>query len=216
MQSNAVVHVIDDDQAVRESLAFLLRTAQIEVKIYESAVAFLDSRPPSGAGCIITDVKMPEVSGIDLLRRLRELEIALPVIVMTGHGDVPLAVEAMKLGAVDFFEKPFDDDALLASVRSALATGDDNSKRNAERTEINAKLAALSHRERQVLEGLACGHPNKTIAYDLGISPRTVEIYRANVMTKMNAGSLSELVRMALLAGILDRPHQPGAPESSR
>jgi len=211
MQSDAVVHVIDDDQAVRDSLAFLLRTAQIEVKVHESAVAFLDSGPPSGTGCIITDVRMPEVSGIDLLRRLREAEIALPVIVMTGHGDVPLAVEAMKLGAVDFLEKPFDDDALLASVRSALATRDDVSRRNAERAEINAKLAALSHRERQVLEGLACGHPNKTIAYDLGISPRTVEIYRANVMTKMDAGSLSDLVRMALLAGLLDRPHKPEA-----
>jgi two-component system, LuxR family, response regulator FixJ len=216
MQSDAVVHVIDDDEAVRESLAFLLRTAQIEVKIYESAAAFLDSRPSSGAGCIITDVRMPGLSGIDLLRRLRERKIGLPVIVMTGHGDVPLAVEAMKLGAVDFFEKPFDDDALLASVRSALATGDDVSRRNAERAEINAKLAALSHRERQVLEGLACGHPNKTIAYELGISPRTVEIYRANVMTKMNAGSLSELVRMALLAGILDRPRKPEASERSR
>src|SRR5262249_53763276 len=111
----------------------------------------------------------------------------------------------------DFFEKPFDDDALLAAVRSALTTGDDNSKRNAERTEINARLATLSHRERQVLEGLAHGHPNKTIAYDLGISPRTVEIYRANVMTKMDAGSLSELVRMALLTGLLDQPHKPGA-----
>jgi two-component system, LuxR family, response regulator FixJ len=216
MQSDAVVHVIDDDEAVRDSLAFLLRTAQIEVKVYESAVAFLDSRPASGTGCIITDVRMPEVSGIDLLRRLREAEIALPVIVMTGHGEVPLAVEAMKLGAVDFFEKPFDDDALLASVRSALATGDDVSRRHAERAEINAKLAALSQRERQVLEGLACGHPNKTIAYELGISPRTVEIYRANVMTKMNAGSLSDLVRMALLTGILDRPHKPEGPESSR
>jgi two-component system response regulator FixJ len=152
---------------------------------------------------------MPEVSGIDLLRRLRELQSALPVIVITGHGDVPLAVEAMTLGAVDFFEKPFDDNALLAAVRSALSSEDENSKRNVERGEIKEKLATLSQREHQVLAGLVSGHPNKTIAYDLGISPRTVEIYRANVMTKMNAASLSDLVRMALVAGILDPAPKP-------
>jgi two-component system response regulator FixJ len=207
MPSNVVVHVVDDDEAVRQSLAFLLRTAQLEVKTYDSAAAFLGSRPATG--CVITDVRMPEVSGIDLLRRLRELQSTLPVIVMTGHGDVPLAVEAMKLGAVDFFEKPFDDDALLAAVRAALSREDENSKRNAERGEVKEKLATLSQREHQVLEGLVSGHPNKTIAYDLGISPRTVEIYRANVMTKMNAASLSELVRMALLAGILDPAPKP-------
>jgi two-component system response regulator FixJ len=199
----AVVHVVDDDEAVRQSLEFLLRTAQMNVKIYDSAVTFLASRPQSGSGCVITDVRMPQISGMDLLKRLRELAISLPVIVITGHGDVPLAVEAMKLGAVDFLEKPFDDDALLAAVHSALAIEGDNSKRNAELSELNEKLKALSTRERQVLEGLVKGHPNKTIAYDLGISPRTVEIYRANVMTKMDAGSLSELVRMALVAGIL-------------
>jgi two-component system, LuxR family, response regulator FixJ len=214
MPSDAIVHVVDDDEAVRESLAFLLRTARIEVKTYDSAVTFLDSRPQVGSGCVITDVRMPEVSGIDLLKRLRELAISLPVIVITGHGDVPLAVEAMKLGAVDFLEKPFDDDALLAAVHSALASEGDSSKRTAELTELNEKLKALSNRERQVLEGLVKGHPNKTIAYDLGISPRTVEIYRANVMTKMDAGSLSELVRMALVAGILDHGSAPGGPSA--
>jgi two-component system response regulator FixJ len=214
MPSDAIVHVVDDDQAVRESLAFLLRTAQIEVKTYDSAATFLGSRPQTGSGCVITDVRMPEISGIDLLKRLRELAIALPVIVITGHADVPLAVEAMKLGAVDFLEKPFDDDALLAAVHSALAIEGDHSKRNAELTELNERLTALSHRERQVLEGLVKGHPNKTIAYDLGISPRTVEIYRANVMTKMDAGSLSELVRMALVAGILDHGSAPGGPSA--
>jgi two-component system, LuxR family, response regulator FixJ len=214
MPSDAIVHVVDDDEAVRESLAFLLRTARIEVKTYDSAVTFLDSRPQAGSGCVITDVRMPEVSGIDLLKRLRELAISLPVIVITGHGDVPLAVEAMKLGAVDFLEKPFDDDALLAAVHSALASEGDSSKRTAELTELNEKLKALSNRERQVLEGLVKGHPNKTIAYDLGISPRTVEIYRANVMTKMDAGSLSELVRMALVAGILDHGSAPGGPSA--
>lgn len=213
MQSNAVVHVVDDDEAVRQSLAFLLRTAQLEVRTYDSARTFLDS--PPATGCVITDVRMPEISGIDLLRRLRELKNALPVIVITGHGDVPLAVEAMKLGAVDFFEKPFDDEALLVAVRAALSTEDENSKRNVERSEIREKLATLSQREHQVLEGLVSGHPNKTIAYDLGISPRTVEIYRANVMTKMNAASLSELVRMALVAEILEQAPKPQHPPES-
>ena len=157
-------------------------------------------------GLFVFALALFSVSGIDLLKRLRELAISLPVIVITGHGDVPLAVEAMKLGAVDFLEKPFDDDALLAAVHSALAIEGDHSKRNAELTQLNEKLTALSQRERQVLEGLVKGHPNKTIAYDLGISPRTVEIYRANVMTKMRAGSLSELVRMALIAGLLKVP----------
>jgi two-component system, LuxR family, response regulator FixJ len=209
VQSNAVVHVIDDDEAMRDSLAFVLRSARIEVKTYENAVTFLAERPAVTSGCIVTDVRMPEISGLDLLRRLHEVKATVPVIVITGHGDIALAVEAMKLGAVDFFEKPFDDDALLAAVRSSLSKSTDDSKRNLERTEIADKLAALSTRERQVLEGLVRGHQNKTIAYDLGISPRTVEIYRANLMTKMNAASLSELVRMALLVGMLDPVSKP-------
>jgi two-component system, LuxR family, response regulator FixJ len=203
MPPDAMVHVIDDDDAARESLEFLLRTAQISVQTYDSAAAFLEVVPDSEFGCIITDVRMPEISGIDLLRRLKELEVTMPVIVITGHGDVPLAVEAMKFGAVDFFEKPFDDDALLAAVRSALDQQKSEGKRNVELGEIRAKLETLSNREREVLQGLVAGHPNKTIAYDLGISPRTVEIYRANVMTKMNASSLSDLVRMAIVSGIL-------------
>jgi two-component system response regulator FixJ len=209
VQSDAVVHVIDDDEAMRDSLAFLLRSARIEVKTYENAVAFLAAHPAVTSGCIVTDVRMPEISGIDLLRRLHERKTPIPVIVITGHGDIALAVEAMKLGAVDFLEKPFDDDALLAAVRSSLSKSTDNNKRNLERVEIADKLAALSNRERQVLEGLVSGHQNKTIAYDLGISPRTVEIYRANLMTKMNAASLSDLVRMALLVGMLDPSAKP-------
>jgi two-component system response regulator FixJ len=202
MPSEGTVHVIDDDDAVRESLSFLLRSARLDVQAYESAAAFLNALPVN-AGCIVTDVRMPEVSGIDLLRRLRDRGIAMPVIVMTGHGDVPLAVEAMKIGAVDFFEKPFDDEALLAAVRAALGNWEKGAQHEAERAELRAKLGSLSSREREVLNGLVAGLPNKTIAYDLGISPRTVEIYRANVMTKMNAGSLSELVRMALRSGLL-------------
>ena len=216
MESDAVVHVIDDDDAVRESLAFLLKTARIAVKTYDSAAAFLGASPPITSGCVITDVRMPGISGIELLQRLRERNVGVPVIVITGHGDVPLAVEAMKLGAADFFEKPFDDEALVAAVRSALSQLADNSKRDAEQADIQGKLATLSNREREVLQGLVSGHPNKTIAFDLGISPRTVEVYRANVMTKMNAASLSELVRMALTAGVLDRELKPDIAKQPR
>jgi two-component system response regulator FixJ len=199
----AVVHVIDDDEAMRQSLAFLLGAVGMEVQTYESALAFLEVAPDVKAGCVITDVRMPELSGVELLRRLRELKLGIPVIIITGHGDVPLAVEAMKIGALDFLEKPFDDEVLLASVRSALNELDRDQKRQAERSGIEGRLAALSNRERDVLEGLVAGHANKQIAYDLGISPRTIEIYRANLMTKMQAASLSDLVRMALVAGLL-------------
>ncbi|HET7804011.1 MAG TPA: response regulator FixJ [Pseudolabrys sp.] len=198
----AVVHVIDDDDAVRQSTAFLLRAANIQVQTYETATAFLEALPQVRPGCIVTDVRMPGMSGIELLQRLRTLKFALPVIVITGHGDVPLAVEAMKAGAMDFIEKPFDDEVLLGAVRAALGAHASDIERQALKSEINSRIASLSNREREVLEGLVAGHPNKTIAYDLGISPRTVEIYRANLMTKMEAASLSSLVRMALLAGI--------------
>jgi two-component system response regulator FixJ len=146
---------------------------------------------------------MPEMTGIELLRRVREVRPDLPVIVITGHGDVPLAVEAMKLGAADFIEKPFDDELLISSVRSALNQGADSAKRKAAVADLQARIAALSNRERQVLEGLVAGKANKVIAFDLGISPRTVEIYRANLMTKMAANSLSDLVRMAMMTGML-------------
>jgi two-component system, LuxR family, response regulator FixJ len=198
------VHIIDDDEAVRESLTFLLKTAQIDVCSYPSAAAFLESLPGAPSGCVVTDVRMPGMSGIDLLRRMKELANGMPVIVITGHGDVPLAVEAMKIGAADFLEKPFDDEVLLKSVRSALSQRGDEAKRQSDRGEIDTKLATLSNRERDVRHGLVAGRANKQIAYDLGISPRTVEIYRANLMNKMQAGSLSDLVRMALIAGIAE------------
>lgn len=201
----ALVHVIDDDDALRESLAFLLRTAQIDVRDYSSASAFLDALPDLNLTCIITDVRMPGLSGIDLLKRLKDLKINVPVIVITGHADVPLAVEAMKFGAIDFLEKPFDDEVLIASVQSALNNRHSESKRHAERAAIESRLADLSNRERDVLAGLVAGRANKQIAFDLGISPRTVEIYRANLMDKMKAASLSDLVRMALIAEILGR-----------
>jgi two-component system response regulator FixJ len=208
-----IVHVIDDDEAMRESLSFLLGAVGIKVQTYESAEAFLKVAPTAKAGCVITDVRMPGLSGIELLRRLRELKLGIPVVVITGHGDVPLAVEAMKIGAADFLEKPFDDEALLASVRSALDQVDQDQRRQSERGDIEARLAILSNRERDVLRGLVAGLANKQIAYDLGISPRTIEIYRANLMTKMQAGSLSDLVRMALIAGILGP--DTGGPKAS-
>jgi two-component system response regulator FixJ len=204
MSTNSLVHIIDDDDAARDSLEFLLRSAKIAVQTYESATAFLEAQPEGGIGCIVTDVRMPGLSGIDLLRQLRGRGSKMPVIVITGHGDIQLAVEAMKIGATDFLEKPFDDQAFLTSVQLALGQIEKDSKREAERADLGERLASLSSREREVLEGLVEGKPNKIIAHDLGISPRTVEIYRANVMTKMNANSLSELVRMALLCGMLD------------
>lgn len=209
MPDSATVHVIDDDDAVRDSLAFLLLSAGIRAQTHESAVAFLDCYAKATVGCIVTDIRMPEISGLDLLKRVKEINPGLPVIVITGHGDVPLAVEAMKLGAADFLEKPFDDEALLAAITAAL---DHNSKREREEArlvELRSRLASLSAREREVLDGLVAGQPNKTIAYDLGISPRTVEVYRANVMTKMQAATLSELVRMALLTGALPTTPSP-------
>jgi two-component system response regulator FixJ len=208
MPPNILVHVIDDDDAVRESLEFLLRTAKIDVRAYDSATAFLTAMSKGATGCIVTDVRMPGMSGVDLLRELKARGSIMPVIVITGHGDIQLAVEAMKVGAADFLEKPFDDEVLLASVKSALGRLEKDAQRETERAELNNRLATLSTREREVLEGLVAGKANKVIAFDLGISPRTVEIYRAHVMTKMNAGSLSELVRIALLAGVLttDRP----------
>jgi len=203
MSGNAVVHVVDDDEALRDSLSFLLSSAGLDARSYDSAAAFLKNAPKPISGCVVTDVRMAGMSGIELLRELKSVVPTLPVIVITGHGDIPLAVEAMKAGAIDFIEKPFDDDTLLASVRRAVGQHEKNAQREADVAQIHSRLALLSARERQVLEGLVAGHPNKVIAFDLGISPRTVEIYRANVMTKMEANSLSELVRMTLTAGAL-------------
>jgi two-component system response regulator FixJ len=200
MSDNPVVHIVDDDEAVRNSLAFMLGSAGLSVRLYESARAFLDLLDPSAHGCLVTDVRMPDMTGIELLAEIKAKAPYLPAIVITGHGDIPLAVEAMKAGAVDFIEKPFEDEVLLKAVEAALKKIDGDG--DAQIQEVFSRLASLSERERQVLEGLVAGQANKVIAAARGISPRTVEVYRANVMTKMQAKSLSELVRMAVLAQV--------------
>ena len=200
MPNEPVIHVVDDDAAIRDSLAFLLDTANLVSRTYESAAALLARAEQLEPGCIVTDVRMPDMSGLEMVRRLTELGVRHPVIVMTGHADVPLAIEAVRAGVKDFIEKPFDDDALLASIRGAVAEQTQAAEISGQGAEVCSRLATLSARERQVLEGLVAGHANKVIAYDLEISPRTVEVYRANVMTKMQARSLSELVRMTILA----------------
>lgn len=200
MAEPRIVHVVDDDAALRDSLEFLLEAAGLEVRVYETAEAILAAAPAMRSCCILTDVRMPGMTGIELLRALGERRASIPVIVMTGHGDVQLAVEAMKNGAADFIEKPFSDDVLLVAIRSAFERWAGRSKETASREVYRQRIASLSGRERDVLEGLVAGKPNKIIAFDLSISPRTVEIYRANLMTKMEANSLSELVRMALVA----------------
>lgn len=198
--TDGVVHVIDDDAALRDSLAFLLESAALRAVTYESAGAFLERIAALEPGCVVTDVRMPGMSGLELIATLKAMKIGLPVIVVTGHADVPLAIEAMKAGVHDFIEKPFDDEALLSAIRAALAQAKDRAQRQTELAEIRSRLGSLSARESEVLQGLVAGQPNKVIAYNLGISPRTVEIYRANVMTKMGSASLSELVRMTLAA----------------
>ena len=194
----SVVHVVDDDAAIRDSLSFLLSAAELTPIAYESAAALLARGPELEQGCIITDVRMPVMSGLELVLELKERRILHPVIVLTGHGDVALAVEAMKAGVVDFIEKPFDEDVLLKAVRTALAREEGAAARQAERAKVEARVAQLSQREREVFEAIVTGESNKSAAQKLGISPRTVEIYRANVMDKMGAHTLSELVRMAL------------------
>ena len=195
------IHVIDDDDAVRDSLGFLLESAGFEVNTYESGVRFLESRTGQESGCIVTDVRMPGMTGLELVVQLRQLGCKLPIIVMTGHADVQLAVQAMKAGAHDFIEKPFDDSVLLQTMEAALARPVALNGGDGERREALQRIESLSTRERQVLQGLVAGKPNKAMARDFGISPRTVEVYRANLMTKLNAASLSEVVRMAVRAG---------------
>ena len=206
MPAERLVYVVDDDEAVRESLSALLEARSFTVRTFGLAREFLAAAPTLRPGCLVADIRMPEMDGLELQQHLTERSFNFPLIVITGHGDVPLAVRAMKAGAIDFIEKPFAAEAMVASIDAALAavakTGEDDPLA----ATANARLALLSPREREVLQGLLAGLPNKSIAYDLAISPRTVEIHRARVMDKMGARSLSELIRMSLAAGLQPRP----------
>lgn len=204
MPNSPKVHIVDDDDAVRESLAFLLQTNAFPTVTHESGSSFLATLTLEHQGCVVVDIRMPDISGLDLLLRVKEMQVNMPVIVITGHGDVPLAAKAMKLGAFEFFEKPLNESEIVNAIRSALDQTRDRRRSLEEKTRLLGRIAALSKRERDVLNGLIAGHSNKAIAINLSISPRTVEIYRANVMTKMSANSLSELVRMALIGNLTD------------
>jgi len=200
--ADTVVHIVDDEETVRNSLAFLLQTSGFAVRVHETATDFFRIAPTISNGCLITDLRMPDMDGVELLRRLRDAGHLLPAIVITGHGDVQMAVEAMKSGALDFIEKPFSDDVLLESITRAVNRAAEQHQSAAAAEQVRQRLETLSERERQVLGGVVAGQPNKAIAYDLGISPRTVEVYRAGLMAKMQAKSLAELVRMVMDAGI--------------
>ena len=202
--SKGNVYVIDDDEAMRDSLHFLLDSSGYQVKLFDTATSFLEALPKLEFGCVVSDVRMPGIDGIELLKRMKTANSMFPILIMTGHGDVPLAVEAMKLGAVDFLEKPFEDDRLTAMIETAIRQVEPAVKNEAVAHDIARRIATLSPRERQVMNGLIAGLSNKLIAREYDISPRTIEVYRANVMTKMQAGSLSELVRLAMRAGLLN------------
>lgn len=200
MANDPIVYVIDDDEAARHSLEFLLDCADIRVRSFASADAFLTASPPLGGACVVTDVRMPGRNGIELVEEMKRRGATVPVIVITGHADVPLAIQAMHAGVADFIEKPFDDEVMLAAIRKTLAARAGEAAALAEHQVLLERIASLSGREREVMDGLARGDANKAIAFDLGISARTVEVYRANVMLKMQARTLSDLVRMVTVA----------------
>lgn len=199
MVAKAVIHVIDDDPAMRDSIAFLLDVQGFETRLHESASSFLASLGDKSVDCIVTDVRMPDMTGLELVHKLKSDGITSPIIVMTGHGDIGLAVEAMKAGVIDFIEKPFANEILVTAIEEALAH---SGPRPSAQLEAERRLHSLSPRERDVLAGLVAGKVNKVIAYELEISPRTVEIYRANLMSKSGARNFSELMRIALAAGL--------------
>ncbi len=201
LSDNPVVSVIDDDEAALHSLGFLLRTEGVDAREFSSAAAFLEQLDPAGRGCVVTDVRMPGMDGVELIRTLRARGCFLPVIVMTGHADVALAVKAMKAGAAEFVEKPFESELILRLVGACLADNVAAANANSTRSDLARRLESLTVRERQVLDCVILGASNKVVALQLGISPRTVEIHRANLMTKMQAASLSALVRMTISAG---------------
>jgi two-component system response regulator FixJ len=200
--SDGIVYVIDDDEGARHSLEFLLDVAGVRVRSFASADAFLKAAPPLAGACVVTDVRMPGMNGIELAEELKRRGGQVPVIVITGHADVPLAIQAMKAGVADFIEKPFDDEVMLAAIRNALAQHAGQEGAAAERQAVLDRIATLSPREREVMDGLVAGKANKAIAFDLDISARTVEVYRANLMMKMHARTLSDLVRMATIVSV--------------
>ena len=199
MAIDPIVYIIDDDDSARESLEFLLDCAGLRVRGFVSADAFLAASPSLEGACLVTDVRMPGTNGIELLDALRVRHGPIPIIVMTGHADVPLAIQAMKSGAADFIEKPFDNDVILSAIRKAISEQAGSAEARAESERLSERIATLSVREREVMDALVEGKANKAIAFDLGISARTVEVYRANAMMKMHAKTLSDLVRMAMI-----------------
>lgn len=200
--TDTVIHIVDDEEPVRNSLAFLLSGAGFAVRVHDSAARFLDVAAEISNGCLITDLRMPEIDGLELLRRLKAADAMLPTIVVTGHGDVRMAVEAMKNGALDFLEKPFSDEVLIDAITRAAGQAVERRQSESNLELVRQRVDSLSDRERQVLQGVVEGLPNKAIALELGISPRTVEVYRASLMGKMQARSLPELVRMVMNTGI--------------
>lgn len=202
MSEPRVVHVVDDEEAIRRSAGFLLRTGGFTVHTYDSGLAFLKEVKRVAPGCVLLDIRMPDLDGLEVQRQMVEHGITLPVIVLTGHGDVQSAVTAMKAGAIDFLEKPFEKARLLDALANGFARLDRGHQADVNAKEAELRLAALTPRERDVLIGLVHGHPNKTIAYDLGISPRTVEIHRANLMQKLDVKSLADALRIAFQAGM--------------
>jgi two-component system response regulator FixJ len=202
MSDRKRIHLVDDEESVRRSTSFMLRTSGYDVDTYPSGVAFLEKVQGATPGCILLDVRMPEMDGIEVQAELAKRGVKLPVIVLTGHGDVGTAVAAMKGGAIDFLEKPFERDALVAALERGFERMEEGDAAVASQEDATRRIAMLSPREQDVLRGLVRGHPNKTIAYDLGISPRTVEVHRANAMAKLDARSLSEALRLAFAAGL--------------
>lgn len=204
MTTRRLVYLVDDDDAVRRSAGFMLKTSGFEVESFASGVEFLKVVKGAALGCILLDVRMPGMDGLEVQRELREMGVTMPVIVLTGHGDVNVAVAAMKAGALDFIEKPFEKAVLLSALEEGFAQIERTDRNVTRAAEAQVRLKTLTAREHDVLLGLVRGYPNKTIAYDLGISPRTVEIYRANLMTKLGVQSLSEVLRIAFAAGLGD------------
>jgi len=203
MAENQCVFIVDDDRAVRESLAALLDSAGFQAETFDSGNAFLEAPDLTKGGCLVLDVRMPGLSGLEVQEKLAEKQHMMPVIIITGHGDLPMAVKAMKVGAIDFIEKPFDDDVIIESVRSALEKSAESWREANRAADIEQRLARLTTREREVLDELVIGNLNKVIAFNLGISSRTVEIHRARAMEKMQARNLAHLVRLALTAGVV-------------